>query len=108
MDSKVPFGLEIGTEKKFKCAIGVTLTPTQKKPTIIKKGRDGKKYSVFSQISLNEATRKLHPEAFCREYWMPDESHPYFYILDRNGERLSEDLYAELASGEVDLVANCK
>jgi len=35
---------------------------------------------------------------------MSDESHPWFYLLDRNGEKCIEELYIENQNGEIETV----
>ena len=94
--------MEAGPERRMKAVHGKTLSAKEKKPSIVRKGKDGKKYYVFSQTSVNDATRKIHPDAYVREYWMSDESHPYCYLLDRNGRRLSEEQYLELPNGDLE------
>ena len=76
-----------------------------KKPSIVRKGKDGKKYYVFSQFSVNDQTRRINGDAFVREYWMTDEKTPYCYLLDRTGQRLSEELYVELPNGDLELLS---
>ena len=84
------------------------MLPKEKKATLIRKAKDGRKYTVFAQVSLSDTTRKIHSDAYAKEYWMPDETHPYFYLLDRSGEKVSDDLYVELTTGEIELAATAR
>ncbi len=75
----------------------------EKKPSLLRKGLDGKKYNVFSEVSVSELTSKLLPGSYLREYWIPEkETQATFYLCDRVGQRLSEEIFVELTNSEVE------
>lgn len=49
-------------------------------------------------------------KGYVREYWAPekDEANAFCYIVDKLGNRVSEELYAELNDGELEPFSTMK
>lgn len=106
LSGKVPLGINLGKERRFKGSLSSNIEFKDKKPTLKKKGKDGTFYYVFREIGNIEETRKAHPEAYCREYWMAKDGWPQCYLLNKHGERVNEEFYVELADGELELLSS--
>lgn len=110
LESKIPIALQIGKERKFKIKLKQSIELKQKKPSLIRKSKDGKKYIVFSEYNKTQQTINAHPDAVCREYWIPykEESPTHVILLNKFGESVSDDIWVELQGGNLELLSNYK
>lgn len=107
MDPNVPLGIQTAPFKKIKATLNNRLEFKDKKPSLSRKSKDGKKYYVWAEISNIVEMKKANPEAFCKEYWIPHDQHfPFCYLLEENGEKVSDELYVELSEGELELYSS--
>eukprot|EP01114_Cavostelium_apophysatum_P013531 TRINITY_DN3296_c0_g1_i1.p1 TRINITY_DN3296_c0_g1~~TRINITY_DN3296_c0_g1_i1.p1 ORF type:complete len:1699 (-),score=536.14 TRINITY_DN3296_c0_g1_i1:50-5146(-) len=110
LDTNVPLGVQVGEETTFAVSLKQSINVKQKKPSLATKGRDGRTYLVFSEVSLNQATLRAHPKAYAREYWILEKEDPHcaFYLINKAGERLSEEMYVETTDGDLETLTAYK
>jgi len=108
LDPKVPVGIQVGQETRYRMMMQQAIELKQRKPSLKRIGKDGKKYYVFAEFNATETTRSVHAEAICRQYWIPkkDDGIAFVYLLDRNGEPIaSSEPYVELSDGRLELLS---
>ena len=56
-------------------------------------------------MSLKESARKVHPDVVALEYWVAGKEDHLVFLLDKNGEHLSEEPYIELQDGSLEVLS---
>lgn len=81
-----------------------TVEIKQKVPSLKSKSKDGKTTGfVWTEMTPSQVMTRVHPQAVAREYFVEKEDdYSSFYLLDKLGNRVNEELYVELTDGEID------
>lgn len=100
----------MGPEQGFRVCLESGFQLKDKRPSLLRKDKSGKKHYVFCQRNTSDFTKRIHPEGCYREYWIPykEDSVAYCYVLNQIGERVHEEHLVELATGELELLSENK
>eukprot|EP01119_Soliformovum_irregulare_P022277 TRINITY_DN7596_c0_g1_i1.p1 TRINITY_DN7596_c0_g1~~TRINITY_DN7596_c0_g1_i1.p1 ORF type:complete len:1781 (-),score=598.60 TRINITY_DN7596_c0_g1_i1:21-5363(-) len=108
-DPNVPLGISVSQERRYRVKIGQQFSIKEKKPSLVRKDKSGKKHIITAEYSYRDSTRRANIDAVCREFhFLSKEDPPVIYLLDKNGDRISEEPYYEIAGGELELVSDHK